>query len=146
MISHQRFLPAPDAIRMALVEWRHRMEAVGIAPAMVARAELVLAEVCNNIDKHGCAGLSGGWIVLNTRMSGDGLHLTVLDNGTAPPAHLLDPVLVAPAPLQGLPLTAIPEGGYGWFLIRQLARDITMDQSLGCNRLRLRVPPGDDDG
>lgn len=146
MISHQRFAPGPDAIRLALADWRQKMADAGIAPVLVARAELVLAEVFNNIDKHGCAGLIGGWIVLNTRLSADGLHLTVLDNGVAPPAHLLDPVLAAPVPLQGLPLAAIPEGGYGWFLIRQLARDITMDHSLGCNRLRLRVPSGDADG
>jgi serine/threonine-protein kinase RsbW len=144
IIAHQRFSPDAVAVRAALIKWRQRMNEVGLPASLVSRAELALAELLNNIVEHGCVGVMGGWIVLNTRLAHDGLHLTILDNGNAPPDDLLGPGQAKFAHLGNLPLAAIPEGGFGWHLIRHFARDLALDDLLGINRLRLRVPLSED--
>ena len=140
LVAHQRFSPSADEVRKALGDLRRHMEQARICSDLIARVELVLAELLNNIVEHACADVPGGWIVIRTRLARDGLHVTILDNGMPPPFHLLDRGLPEQAPHDDLPLAALPEGGFGWYLIRHLACDLALDSVLACNRLRLRVP------
>jgi len=117
---------------------------------LLGRCETVLAEVLNNIAEHGQTrhgqtlhGQTSGpddWIELHCRRSQDGIHLCVTDHGRALPRHLLSPSDGSSTPLAGLSLDDVPEGGFGWFLIRELARDLCCVRTNTGNRLTFTVP------
>lgn len=92
---------------------------------------IILAEVLSNIARHGY-GNGHGQIELEIQTCRDELRCQVMDSG-APfdPANYGN---VAPDPLQ------LHEGGYGWFLIRNLARKLTYCRTFGVNKLTFWVP------
>ena len=97
-------------------------------------AEIVLAEVLNNIVEHAYARHSGEIEVTLSRDAG-GLLVQVVDtglpmpDGTPPPGGL--PALGAEEDL--------PEGGFGWHLIRTLSRDLEYRRDGARNLLRFRL-------
>jgi serine/threonine-protein kinase RsbW len=100
-------------------------------------AEIVLAEVLNNIGEHAYS-LAGGEIEVTIRHDAEGLVCTVIDGGIRMPGARLpegDP--------HALPavLADMPEGGFGWHLIRMLARDLTYRRMADHNELRFRLCP-----
>ena len=101
--------------------------------------ELVLAEAMNNVVEHAYAGTSG---VIELRVANctDGLFCEVLDDGAGmeglPSGD--DPSDGPPAPVEDM-----PEGGFGWFLIRSLARDLSYAREHGRNRLSFRIDLAD---
>lgn len=95
-------------------------------------AEIVLAEVLNNVVEHACAAGSGP-ILLALSLDGGLLHCRVEDEGAAMPGGTL------PAGRPRDP-AALPEGGFGWHLIRVLCRDLRYERAGGRNCLRFSLP------
>ncbi|TKA96123.1 ATP-binding protein [Cereibacter changlensis] len=93
------------------------------------RAELVLAEVLNNVVEH---GQPRGRIAVRLRLEGEALAFRISDHGLPlPHGRLPEGVLSAPATL--------PEGGFGWPLIRALASDLEYRRAEGVNHLSFRI-------
>lgn len=103
-----------------------------------ARAlELTLAEVLNNIVEHAYAGQPGGPISLTIWREPARLGCLVEDQGQAMPGLAPpDPPLAAIAGRAG----DLPEGGWGWALIRAMTEDLAYDRQRGINRLRFGLP------
>jgi len=96
------------------------------------RAELVLAEVLNNVVEH--AHAAGHGPILLALSPGEGLlHCRVEDGGNAMPGGGL-PAGQPPEP------TNLPEGGFGWHLIRLLCHGLRYERSGGRNRLSFSLP------
>jgi serine/threonine-protein kinase RsbW len=95
-------------------------------------AELVLAEVLNNIAEHAYAGAEGG-IDLSLRLSGGMVWCEVVDQGAAMPGGN-PPAGVLPQTVD-LALDDLPEGGFGWHLIRSLTQGLTYARSGDRNHL-----------
>lgn len=128
-------LPAePFAVRSAL-ERLFVMLPVGLFDDDArGSAEIAMTEVLNNIVEHGYAG-EPGMIEVVIRPLQDGLHCVVTDRGRPMPGGL--------PPGGDLPEASkgnLPEGGFGWFLIRCLAQDITYVRQGATNRLAFRLP------
>jgi anti-sigma regulatory factor (Ser/Thr protein kinase) len=79
---------------------------------VVADVLLVTSELVTNADRHG-----GGLTRFTAEIQGDVLHLCV---GDANPAHPVSP----PAP--AVPAETPRIGGYGWQMVRRLARTVTV--------------------
>ncbi|SEN56582.1 serine/threonine-protein kinase RsbW [Pseudorhodobacter antarcticus] len=98
-------------------------------------AEIVLAEVLNNIVEHAYAGDNGA-ILIGLAHHPDGVHVTVRDQGRPFPREKL--------PQGHLPeidqFANLPEGGFGWYLIRTLVRDLTYLRTDGFNHLSFCLP------
>ena len=107
-------------------------------PDLASRAELVLAELLNNVQRHGGAEDAGAGarpvrIVLQLSLRGDGLVAVLIDDGCAiPPGCLSAPALPDPE--------SLPESGFGWSLIHILATDLHYWREMPCNILSFRVP------
>ncbi|WP_431297839.1 ATP-binding protein [Tabrizicola sp. BL-A-41-H6] len=101
--------------------------------------ELVLAEVLNNIVEHAYAG-GNGQIALSLGLSSAGLAVRISDNGLAMPGGAV-PAGLLPTDPDG-PAATLPEGGFGWFLIRSLTRDLCYDRKDGQNHLSFTLPIG----
>lgn len=101
--------------------------------------ELVLAEVMNNIVEHSYVGREAGEITLSIVRDRRGLSCSISDNGTPLPAnHLLHNIASQPRPEPD----NLPEGGFGWFLIRDLAEDLGYSRDGKRNLLAFRLPIG----
>lgn len=91
------------------------------------RAEVLLAEVLNNIVEHAYHSSEGEIRVL-LRLEPSQLCLTVEDEGAEMPGGNL-PEGHLPEP------ESLPEGGFGWFLIRALASELVYLRRGKTNRL-----------
>lgn len=141
-----RFPPSELAVRVALLRWRQWMRAAAACPDLTGRAETVLAEVLNNIAEHGAADGVAGWVELHCVLIETGLRVVITDQGRPIPRHLLlPPVVTGPAPAD-LGLAELPEGGFGWMLIRELTRNLTCESDSLGNRLGFLVPRSANDG
>ncbi|MDJ0629251.1 MAG: ATP-binding protein [Rhodobacter sp.] len=126
------------AVREALTALRAAWRGHGIDPALWDVAEQVLAEALNNVVEHAQAGRDGGAITVETSLQEAALACEIRDDG-------------APMPGGGLPagelaalgdaLPDLPEGGFGWFMIRTLACDLSYRRMEGWNSLRFRIDP-----
>ena len=121
-----------DAVRQGL------NRAMGVPPlSLLSRedrstAEIVLAEVFNNIVEHAYAGLDGSirvWLSLDDR----GLTCRIEDEGRPMPG--------GQAPAGCLPDPEdLPEGGFGWHLIRSLSTGLSYQRVGSVNRLCFSLP------
>lgn len=102
-------------------------------------AELVLGEVLNNIVEHAYPSVPGP-IDLWLARTGAGLACKVADRGLA----MRDgraPVGALPAGINGA-LEDLPEGGFGWYLIRTLTKDLQYERVQSQNHLSFTIPSG----
>ena len=95
-------------------------------------AEIVLAEVLNNVVEHAYAAGTGP-ILLTLRLGDGWLHCLVEDEGVAMPGGE-PPAGHAPDPAD------LPEGGFGWHLIRVLCQGLRYERQDGMNRLSFSLP------
>lgn len=98
-------------------------------------AELVLAEVLNNIAEHAYGG-QGGPVSLSLRPRAGELACRVADKGRPMPGNRL--------PDAALPALAhpdsLPQGGFGWPLIRGLTCRLRYRRRTACNILLFSIP------
>jgi len=131
-------LPAdPESVRVALMRIAAELLGAGIDEEDAATAELVLAEVLNNVVEHAFRGFGAGWIEVTIAPEQAELACEVRDNGRTMPGGTL-PAGSAPACVKAP--EALPEGGFGWFLIHSLARELAYARESGANVLGLRIP------
>ncbi len=122
----------PLAVRQALARIMEEVSALALAVDAQATVEIVLAEVLNNVVEHACAGLSGRRIAITIAPTPTGLQCQVRDNGRPLPDGAL-PAGDPPDPACRTPELA--EGGFGWLLIRGLARGLRYRRTGGMNVL-----------
>ncbi|MCY1126640.1 ATP-binding protein [Frigidibacter sp. RF13] len=109
----------------------------GLAEPDRGTVEIVLAEVLNNIVEHAYARCPPGRIRLFLTPIEEGLACRVEDDGHPMPSLVL--------PDGRLPdisdeLDLLPEGGWGWSLIRSLTADLIYERTARANRLTFRIP------
>jgi serine/threonine-protein kinase RsbW len=132
-VSH-RFRSDPLAVRAALVCLLDDARLGPLVEDDRGTAEIVLAEALNNVVEHAYAE-AGGEIEVTIRLDGTALHCVIRDEGRPMPGN---------APPQGrLPeirgLDDLPEGGFGWHLIRVLSQDLAYRRIDGRNELSFRL-------
>jgi serine/threonine-protein kinase RsbW len=98
-------------------------------------AEIVLAEVLNNIVEHAYADQAGDITLRLVRHDGE-VHCTVSDTGAPMPGLCLPEGRFQPLK----DLADLPEGGFGWFLIRSLTEGLAYQRSKGLNSLSFQLP------
>lgn len=119
-----------DAVRHALRDLAASPLFDGLAQDLRSTAEIVLAEVLNNIVEHAYAARQGE-IGLVIDRKAQGLACEISDSGAPMPGLCLPK-----GQFQPLGLTEdLPEGGFGWFLIRNLTEKLEYHHANGVNRL-----------
>jgi serine/threonine-protein kinase RsbW len=136
-IFHHSFSADPLSVRTALRAAVARFMRQ-LSPDESGTLELVLAEVLNNIVEHGYAEGAPGTITLSIVRDRRSLSCSVSDDGMALPDDCLkaraETESTRPEP------EALPEGGFGWFLIRDLTQDLGYRREDGRNLLAFRLP------
>ena len=121
----------PMAVRQGLKALFQSLLLRQLDEADRGKAEIVLAEALNNIVEHAYAD-GAGEIELTICVNRQGLDCRIIDHG-APMPHqeLPSGTLAAPEDL--------PEGGFGWHLIRTLSEDLRYARIAGQNQLTFRL-------
>ena len=128
-----RLASDPQAVRNGLRDLLASQPLRDLDEDLRGSVEIVLAEVLNNIVEHAYAG-SAGQIEVTLVPGPSMLWIEVADSGCAMPSETLpagDPAEVT--------LDDLPEGGFGWFLIRSLTQDLVYTRKAGRNTLCFRM-------
>ncbi|MFN7223827.1 MAG: ATP-binding protein [Paracoccaceae bacterium] len=97
-------------------------------------AQIVLAEALNNIVEHAYAK-SPGEIEVTIDLSPLGLICRIMDAGLPMPGGALPDGTLAPISA----IDDLPEGGFGWHLIRTLSEDLHYRREGELNLLTFRI-------
>lgn len=125
-----------DAVRMALGQVMAEPALAALPIDQRGTVEIVLAEVLNNIVEHAYAGAAAGWISLRLICTPAALLAEVGDTGIEMPG------LRPPAGRLADLGDDLPEGGFGWYLIRSLTTGLGYERRGGANLLRFAIPLG----
>lgn len=128
------FAGTADAVREALADPRLIQALACYSEDLVINAEIVLAEVLNNIVEHAYAQV-GGDIQLVLSPLSSGLACRLSDHGAEMPGLQLPKGAFQPLG----EIVDLPEGGFGWFLIRSLVQDLRYERVEGENILSFRL-------
>jgi serine/threonine-protein kinase RsbW len=127
----------PLAVRAALATLLSRRHIPDLPEAERESAEIVLAEVLNNVAEHAYAGQVGS-IEVTIRVQDGSIACLIVDHGQCMPDDRLPAGLV---PVLG-PTADLPEGGFGWHLIRTLTDDLDYRRIDDRNELRFSLKFG----
>jgi serine/threonine-protein kinase RsbW len=97
-------------------------------------AEIVLAEALNNIVEHAYSN-SHGEIDITLQLRQTELICTIVDTGKPMPDNSLPEGCLAPLGA----VQDLPEGGFGWHVIRILSKDLHYQRKDGRNQLSFRL-------
>ena len=148
-MMHRIFRADPMTVREALTFLRERFDG-SAAEDVIARVELALAEVLNNICEHGArhdALRLGGrthtpLIHLCVARHTGGIACAITDDGQPLPASCLETTGLPYIPPEdgAIDLGQLPEGGFGWFLIQDLTASLSYFREGRRNFLAFIVP------
>lgn len=128
------------AARDALAQILKAMERANLDVEETCTVQLVLAEVLNNILEHAYPPTDpAGSIHILCNHAANGLNFRITDHGRAMPDGQTP--LGMPQPVD-VDLVDLPEGGFGWFLIHNLAKDVVYERIGQNNLLCLRIAVG----
>lgn len=120
----------PDDVRQALRAAVARF-ARAISPNDAGTLELTLAEVLNNIVEHAYADEPGGPVVLHVVRDANAMCCRVTDRGRPMPDAVVGRVAscslddaMGQMPDVAVLVDDLPEGGYGWPLVRAMTEDL----------------------
>ena len=129
----------PLAVRGALKTAMEFLRQLEISQDECGPVELVMAEAINNVIEHAYEGGSHGIVELSIEYRAGALLFVILDDGLpmpdgdAPTGHKHDLTCE---------VEDLPEGGFGWFLIRELTQDLRYTRTGSRNRLEFNIIPG----
>lgn len=124
-------------VRRWLQRSNDRLVDEGVSEDDLHSVEIVLAEALNNVVEHAYPEGKTGEMRLLIRKRNSALMVEISDRGR--------PMPQGRAPLGNHPMTefnqhdAMPEGGYGWFIIREIVRDLVYDRRDDQNILLFRL-------
>lgn len=140
-----RLSSEPDAVGPAIDRVIERigadLEPAG-GPSLEDDLRICLAEALNNCIEHGYAGMPGRPIWLRAAWVPGHVQVEIRDLGAPPPDGVLDASSAAVPSPEGLALADLPEGGWGWMLIRRLARRVALGSDGDWTVLRLEFGHG----
>lgn len=130
------FSSDPASVRLALSRLRRFLVARCLTREEIDTVELVVAEVLNNVGEHSYGTATPGSVSLVVRELTNGIGFLIADAGRRMPGCALPD---GDRPAIAKPRRQMPEGGFGWFMVRYLARDLTYVRRNGVNEVRFRI-------
>jgi serine/threonine-protein kinase RsbW len=127
LVDH--FPARPDEVRAGLARIMAHPLLLALNEEERGTVELVLAEVLNNVAEHAYARFPGN-VEVDLTFACDHIRVCISDWGLPMPGF--------EAPSGALPEASaedIPEGGFGWYMIRSLSSDLHYHREDGENAL-----------
>lgn len=125
------------SVRQTLRDARRHCSAAAVPDEVRDSLEIVLAELMNNIVEHANAGRDRGIIDLELRVGNDAVRCVLRDDGGPMPGARLPEGRL---PDTARPVARLPEGGFGWALIRGLTEELAYRREADGNCTSFSVP------
>ena len=135
---HHGFTSGTQQVRDALDHARSEVRALGVEDAICDTSQIILGEVLNNVVEHAYQFDEGHPIELSIWLIPAGLLCAIQDQG-APMPNGVPPAGVGPT-IDTTSRDALPEGGFGWAMVRELTQDLTYHRTNGHNDLSFVIP------
>lgn len=127
--------PATEtAVHGAVGHVCHELAQARLSHDQLSSIRIVLTEAINNIVEHAYANAGSGMIELSVRRFTDRIEFRLSDTGHPLPGNRLPEP--CPSGLTG-PAASLPEGGFGWVLIRELTSAVEYQRDGDQNLLTL---------
>lgn len=139
VLSRSAFRATFENVRLAIENAMLTLEPLNLREEEKSSVEIALAEALNNVVEHAYPDGTPGDVKLVLRHGRAGLLIEIRDNGRPMPNGRTPD---GNHPTDSEPHNDLPEGGFGWFLIRELARDLVYDRENGENFLIFRLAVG----
>ena len=139
VLSRSAFRATFDNVRLAIETAMTTLDPLNLPEEEKSSIEIALAEALNNVVEHAYPPGSPGEVKLVLRHGRAGLLVEIRDNGKPMPNGRTPD---GTHPTDAQPSNDLPEGGFGWYLIRELARDLVYDRENGENFLIFRLAVG----
>ena len=133
-----RFTSGTVQVREALDKTRDDMRDADVDPATCDTAQIILGEVLNNVVEHAYLLEEGLPIELLIRVTSDGLLCMIKDQG-APMPNGVPPAGVV-MDVDAVSREDLPEGGFGWAMVRELTQDLQYYRTESVNELVFLIP------
>lgn len=122
-------------VRKALALLLAFLHPLGLSDEALGLVEIVLAEALNNVTEHAYGPGGHGPVELRAVVQDrHGLQVTLRDCGASLPADLL-----RSPKTNGIDPASLPEGGFGWHLIRTLTQNLSHSRQNGWNSMRFTI-------
>ena len=132
-----KFKSGPMAVRAALSHVLNELQEAGADTEDLGTVEIALAEAMNNIVEHAYPeGTEPGPIDVDCRATNGVLHVRIVDDGLPMPGGALPEGKQANLDTD---LLDLPEGGFGWFLIQELALSVDYARISDQNVLNMQL-------
>ncbi|KXF88851.1 ATP-binding protein [Phaeobacter inhibens] len=111
-----------------------RLRTMGIPDPRVDEVQIALTEAVNNVVEHAYAGMNIGDVRIRCNLHPDQLWISIGDGGA--PFENGELPMGTPHDLT-VDADQLPEGGFGWLLIRELTSDVQYKRDDTGNNLSL---------
>jgi len=138
-VFHRHFNSDPFVVASLIEDMTEQFAGFALPRDVVATIEILLCEVINNINEHAYAGAPDGPIEIRAEVELYGITFLLVDCGSQMPGDTLPAGKVHDLSVARQDL---PEGGFGWSLIRDLAQGLKYVRKAGENHLSFRVTIG----
>lgn len=126
------FRASPFNVREALETLLDYLSPLGLPQERCDTIQLVLAEALNNVTEHAYPDSDGGPIYLRAIVEEAQLSVVIRDRGMP-----LPPNLILSDAAETFDPADLPEGGFGWHLIRNLASALDHNRLARWNELKI---------
>ncbi len=135
------WFPATDAaVSVVLKRLDAGLAAAGMDDGPRGDVLLAMGEILNNIVEHSVCGLADAEILLDVAREPGRILVETADKGRPLPPSLLSSAELPAMPDDPEDIAALPEGGFGWFIVHALAQDMVYEREGGVNRLSFHFP------
>ena len=134
------FKSDPDTVHSVVQRVLDDLGALNLSDDRRSDFKILLVEVINNIIEHGYQRENSNPIELSLTRDGRSLKFVFVDFGLPMPFGKIQSDILNPA---AYARDQLPEGGFGWQIIRQLAHDIGYERNGRVNSLSLKLDIAD---
>lgn len=133
-----KFTSGTVQVREALDKTRDDMRDAEVDLATCDTAQIILGEVLNNVVEHAYLLEEGLPIELGIWVITDGVLCKIKDEG-APMPNGVPPAGVS-MDIDAVSRDDLPEGGFGWAMVRELTQDLQYHRTDSGNELMFLIP------
>ncbi len=135
-VFHRHFSSDPIAVASVIEALTDQYQVFHLPVGAVSNIEIVLSEVINNINEYAYSGADNGPIEILAEKKASKVAFELVDCGTELPGGALP---LGTQQVVKCDIEDLPEGGFGWSLIRQLSSDLEYIRRDGENHLSFVV-------
>ncbi|MCZ4351882.1 ATP-binding protein [Roseovarius aestuarii] len=130
-------IASQEGVRDGLLRIRRFLDASFLDQNACGILEIVLAEALNNVVEHAYDMCETGAISVALQLRIGGTSIDILDNGAAMAGNTLPEGRLPPLDCA---VHNLPEGGFGWALIRSQTDALWYRRTKGRNHLHMHLP------